>query len=402
MTTFKKTHATTIRGNQRQLTRWARGLLGAAILVWGANCSALELRSGYQVISEAVSKTLPWTTGAIVPGNKPGWYYSTNMVPFLGYGQVGTVLVSAAPLATGECINMYPMATYDGYRGYEIATGILVIPFGTMTGRMVVTAGSMNPSTTGGTFTPNANPGLDTTSSASWDQFGTGSGSLSTRADCVGVGTTYTVSNGVVEMNTDGGTQAAIGYGVYVRPGAAKMATKSVYTQASRGYRWNATTSTFDLRTFSLTWSGMDCTLSTPATVSFGDISPADVGTPGGVSAAATVDMSCSNPSGTSIPISYSVVPKTQAGDHYSVPLISEKDNSTVNGDVRGFLGDTAAADAGCVDKGSSMPMDGTKTSLRTITSNVSWSAPMVWVLCPRATAVPGAAKATVTLDLNW
>lgn len=393
---------TAVTTNRSQLTCWARCLLGAATLAWAANCSALELRSGYQVISEAESKTLPWTTGGVVPGNKPGWYYSQNLVPFLGYGQVGTVLVSAAQLTTGECINMYPMASYDGYRGYEIATGILVIPFGTMTGKMVVTPGTMNPITTGGTFTPNANTPLNTSSSASWDKFGTGSGNLSTRTDCIGVGTTYTVSTGVVEMNTDGGTQASIGYGVYVRPGAAKMATKSVYTQAARGYRWNATTSTFDLRTFSLTWSGMDCTLSTDVSIPFGDISPADVATPGGISVTSKLDMNCSNPSGTPIPVSYSVVPKTQAGGHYSVPLMSETQSGTVNGDVRGFLGATASADAGCVDKSSSMPMDGTKTSLRTVTTGTSWSDPLVWVLCPRATAAPGPAKATVTLDLNW
>ncbi|MGL5386254.1 MAG: hypothetical protein ACRDCA_10490 [Serratia sp. (in: enterobacteria)] len=393
------TAVTTKRG---QLTCWVRCLLGAATLAWAANSSALELRSGYQVISEAESKTLPWTTGGIVPGNKPGWYYSTNMVPFLGYGQVGTVLVSAAPLATGECVNMFPMASYDGYRGYEIAAGILVIPFGTMTGKMVLTAGTMNPSTNGGTFTPNANPGLNVTSSASWDKFGTGSGDLSTRSDCFGVGTTYTVANAVVEMNTDGGTQAVIGYGVYVKPGTAKMPTKTVYLQAARGYRWNATPSTFDVRTFALTWSGMDCTLSTDASIPFGDITPADVGTPGGISVASTLDMNCSNPSGNAIPVSYSVVPKTQAGDHYSVPLMSETQNGTVNGDVRGFLGATASADAGCVDKGSSMPMDGTKTSLRTVTTGTSWSDPLVWVLCPSAAAAPGPAKATVTLDLNW
>lgn len=393
---------TVVITHRGQSTRWTRGLLGAAILVWAANCSALELRSGYQVISEAESKTLQWTTSAIVPGNKPGWHFSQNLVPFLAYGQVGTVLVSAAPLASGECINMYPMKTIDGYRGYEIATGILVIPFGTMSGKMVVTAGNMNPVTNGGTFTPNSNPGLDTTSSASWDKFGTGSGNLTTLNNCVGVGTTYTVSTGIVEMNTNGGTQASIGYGVYVKPGAAKMATKSVYAQSSRGYRWNATTSTFDRRTFSLTWSGMDCTLSTTPSIPFGDITPANVGTPGGISVASTLDMNCSNPSGTAIPVSYSVVPKTQAGGHYSVPLMSETQNGTVNGDVRGFLGATASADAGCADKSSSMPMDGTKTSLRTVTTGTSWSDPLVWVLCPRATAAPGPAKATVTLDLNW
>lgn len=393
---------TAVTTNRSQLTCWARCLLGAATLAWAANSSALELRSGYQVISEAESKTLPWTIGGIVPGNKPGWYYSTNLVPFLGYGQVGTVLVSAAPLATGECVNMYPMASYDGYRGYEIATGILVIPFGTMTGKMVVTPGSMNPANNGGTFTPNSNTPLNTSSSASWDKFGTGSGNQSTRTDCLGVGTTYTVSTGVVEMNTDGGTLAVIGYGVYVKPGAAKMPAKNVYTQTSRGYRWNADTSSFDQRSFSLAWSGMDCTLSTDASIPFGDISPADVATPGGISVASKLDMNCSNPSGTPIPVSYSVVPKTQAGGHYSVPLMSETQSGTVNGDVRGFLGATASADAGCVDKSSSMPMDGTKTSLRTVTTGTSWSDPLVWVLCPRADAAPGPAKATVTLDLNW
>lgn len=380
----------------------AKSLLGAAALLSAANCSALQLQSGYQVISDVVTTTLQWTTGAIVPGNKPGWYYSQNLVPFLGYGQVGTILVSAAPLATGECINMYPMATYDGYRGYEIAPGILVIPFGTMSGPMVVTAGTMNPITTGGTFTPNSNPGLNTTSAVAWDKFGTGNsaGSLSTRTDCVGVGTTYTVSTGVVEMNTGGGTQAAIGYGVYVKPGAAKMATKDVYAQASRGYRWNATTSTFERRTFSLTWTGVSCNVSTPASISFGDVTPADVGKPGGIPVSSTLDVTCVNPTGTSLPVSYSVTPKSQAGDKNSVPLMSA--SKEISGDVRGFRGTTASADAGCTDKSSSVPMDGTKTNLRTITTETSWSDPLVWVLCPRAGAAPGLATAAVAIDLNW
>lgn len=386
--------------SDRPWKRRAKYLLGAAALLSAANCSALQLSSGYQVISDVVSTTLPWTTGDIVPGNKPGWYFSTNLVPFLGYGQVGTILVSAAPLATGECINQYPMATYDGYRGYEIAAGILVIPFGTMSGPMVVTPGSMNPSTNGGTFTPNSNVGLNTTSSASWDKFGTGTGNLSTRTDCIGVGTTYTVSTGVVEMNTGGGTQAAIGYGVYVKPGAAKMATKTVYAQASRGYRWNATTSTFEQRTFSLTWTGVSCNVSTPSSISFGDVTPADVGKPGGIPVSSTLDVTCVNPTGTSLPVSYSVTPKSQAGDQNSVPLMSA--SGAINGDVRGFRGTTAATDAGCTDKSSSVPMDGTKTNLRTITTETSWSDPLVWVLCPRASADPGLATAAVAIDLNW
>lgn len=390
---------TFFRSNSPWMRR-AKILLGAVALLSAGNSSALQLRSGYQVISDVVNTTLQWTTGGIVPGNKPGWYFSTNLVPFLGYGQVGTILVSAAPLSTGECINMYPMATYDGYRGYEIASGILVIPFGTMSGPLVVTPGSMNPSTNGGTFTPNSNPGLNTTSSATWDQFGTGSGNLSTRTDCLGVGTTYTVSTGVVEMNTGGGTQAAIGYGVYVKPGAAKMATKTVYAQASRGYRWNATTSTFEQRTFSLTWTGVSCNVSTPASISFGDVTPSDVGKPGGIPVSSQLDVSCVNPTGTSLPVSYSVTPKTQAGDKTSVPLMSA--NGAINGDVRGFLGSTATADAGCSDKSSSVSMDGSKTALRTITTETSWSDPLVWVLCPRASADPGLATAAVAIDLIW
>lgn len=380
-------------------SRW-KYLLGASALLSAANCSALELRSGYQVIGDVVNSTLQWTTGAIVPGNKPGWYFSQNLVPFLGYGQVGTVLVSAAPLASGECINMYPMATYDGYRGYEIAPGILVIPFGTLSGQMVVTAGTMNPVSNGGTFTPNSNPGLNTTSSASWNKFGTGSGNVSTRTDCVGVGTTYTVSTGVVEMNSGGGTQAAIGYGVYVKPGAAKMATKTVYAQASRGYRWNATTSTFEKRTFSLTWTGVSCNVSTPSSISFGDVTPSDVGKPGGIPVSSQLDVSCVNPTGTSLPVSWSVTPKSQAGDKTSVPLMSA--NGAINGDVRGFRGASAATDAGCSDKSSSVPMDGSKTLLRTITTQTSWSDALVWVLCPRASADPGLATVAVAIDLNW
>ena len=374
----------------------ARIFFGALTLLWDVNCTALELKSGYQVVSEVVSTTLPWTTGDTVPGNKPGWYYSQNLVPFLASGVVGTVLVSAAPPTSGECISLYPMKSYDGYRGYEISAGILVIPFGTMSGPVVIHSGTMNPTTNGGTFTPNGAPDLNTVSSASWDKSGTGSGDVSIRSDCLGVATSFNQAYGAIEMNTNGGTQSAIGYGVYVQPDAQKMTAKNVYVQASRGYRWNTTPSTFDLRTFSLAWSGMDCTVNSAPSISFGDVTPSN----DSVAVSSSVDVTCSNPSGTALPVSYSVLPKSQGGDRYSIPLMSAK--GVAGGDVRGFLGVAAAAEAGCVDRNTSLPMDGTKVSLHTVTTSTSWSDALIWVLCPRATAEPGPATAAVTLDLNW
>jgi hypothetical protein len=94
------------------------------------------------------------------------------------------------------------------------------------------------------------------------------------------------------------------------------------------------------------------------------------------------------------------VTPKSPAGDKNSLPLMSVK--GAINGDIRGFRGTTASADAGCTDKSSSVPMDGSKTNLRTITTETSWSDPLVWVLCPRASADPGVATAAVAIDLNW
>lgn len=374
----------------------ARVFLGTLSLMWGMNCAALELKPGYQVVSDVVSMSLAWTSGDTVPANKQGWYYSQNLVPFLASGVAGTVLVSPAPLSSGECLSLYPMTSYDGYRGYEISTGILVIPFGTMTGPILINSGTMTPTTNGGTFTPNGGPDLNTVSSVTWDKFGTASGNVSVRTDCLGVATNFNQSFGVIEMNTGGGTQSAIGYGVYVKPDAPKMVVKNVYVQTARGYRWNTMPPTFDRRTLSLAWSAMQCTVHSSPLISFGDVTPED----SSVKVNSSVDVTCSNPSGTALPVVYSVQPKTHAGDHYTIPMMSEK--GTVSGDVRGFLGTAAITESGCADRNSSLPMDGTKISLHTVTTSTSWSDPLVWVLCPRNTAEPGSATAALTFDMNW
>lgn len=374
----------------------ARMYLGALTLMWGMNCAAIELKSGYQVVSDVVNTRLAWTDGDTIPGNKPGWYYSQNVVPFMASGVAGTVVVSPVPVPSAGCASMYPMKSYDGYRGYEISPGILVIPFGSISGQIVINSGTMNPVATGGTFIPNGAPDLNTVSSASWDKSGNGSGDISVRSDCLGVKTTFNQSFGAVEMNSGGGSQSAMGYGVYVQPGAAKMAVKTVYAQAGRGYSWNVTPATFDRRILSLAWSGMDCTVNSMPAIAFGDVTPDEKS----VNVNSSVDVTCSNPSGTALPVSYSVTPKTQAGDHYSIPMMST--SGTVDGDVRGFLGASATTEAGCADRTSSLPMDGTKVSLHTVTTSTNWSDPLVWVLCPRTAAEPGPATAAVTLDMSW
>lgn len=374
----------------------AKMLSATLALLWGANCNALELKAGYQVVSEVSNMTLPWTSGDVVPGNKPGWNYSQNLVAFLASGLAGTVTVSATPLASAECQSLYPMKSYDGYRGYEISPGILVIPFGTLTGPVNAISGTMIPTTNGGTFTANGGVDLSTVSSATWDKSGSGSGDVSVRSDCLALATVYNQSYAVVEMNTNGGSTSAMGYGVYVKPDAPKMSMKDVYVQAARGYRWNHLPSTFDRRTLSLAWNSMQCTVHTSPSISFGDVTPDDRN----VTVGSSVDVTCQNPSGTAMPVSYSVLPKTQGGDHFSIPLMSE--HGAVSGDVRGFLGSAAFSEAGCTDRSSSLPMDGTRVSLHTVTTDTTWSDPLVWVLCPRNTAEPGPATAAVTLDLNW
>lgn len=374
--------------------------LGTVALIFSATSTGIELQTGYQEVSPQRSKQLPWTSVGLgtSPVNKPGWY----VVPYPGtnwneHGITGLVTVADTYPANAECPgNTYPLASYDGYTGFEIAPGILVIPFGSLTGPVRLEPGVVNAADN--IFTSKG-PVTSYTPAASWDRTGKGTGDLGF-ARCLALSFPNPGSYAATEMNTSGGSQSNIGYGVYVRPQAPPMGTKTVYTQIGRGSRWNTTPSTFDRRALSLTYSAISCTINTPAVVAFGDVMAGQSSGGKGIAVDSTFDVACSNPAQTNLAITYSVSPKTQSGNEFTIPMIST--GGGIAGDIRGFLGSSASEDAGCADKISSVRMDNTPVLLRNISKTESWSSPLTWVLCPRGDAKPGTAKAIATIELNW
>ena len=187
-------------------------------------------------------------------------------------------------------------------------------------------------------------------------------------------------------------------YGVYVSSTAAAGSLPTTYLQLHKTSGVNKQA----ILTFSdLVVSRTQCTLNTDAVVPFGDVTPSQASSGNGIKVQSSLGVNCTNETGTTAAISYSVTPKSQAGDQYTLPMISTAGGG-IAGDIRGFLGANAATDAGCTTKASSLQMDSTQVALRNISNSESWSDPLVWVLCPRATAEPGPASAAATIDVNW
>lgn len=279
-----------------------------------------------------------------------------------------------------------PYTTVDGWSGYEIQKGVLI-----------VLTGSLNATTITGT--PTANDSVITDSySATWDSKGaiiTDWQSPGTASHCAGIkrpisGNFFIQDGSITSMN--------VSYGVYVSPGAAAgpLPTTNLVLHKTSG------TNRQLLLSFSnLMVNSAQCSMDTAAVVPFGDVTPGQAIDGKGIAVQSSLNVNCTNDSGSSAYVTYSVTPKTQAGDDYTLPMISTAGGS-VAGDIRGFIGANATADAGCTTKGSSMRMDSSKAVLRTVSSTQSWSDNLVWVLCPRPTAEPGPATATATLDINW
>ena len=292
-------------------------------------------------------------------------------------------------LGSGLC-NSYVdrWKTINGYFGYEVHPGVLlVIHDTTITGdvvssdaRGIAVNGSINSK---GIMSGNVPPNVN-------------------GINC------YSYLRSDSETRTDTVTQFSGSYGYYVSETASLTSDTGVQPtviafRRAKGQgpifntnyvRANSTSDRIIIKE-----PPMTCSVSVPP-VDFGEVASTAVGNK--VVVESTLGVNCTNTSNNSIPITYSMTPKTQAGDQTSIPMIS-KAGGTV-GDIRGFLGANASADAGCVAKTSSVRIDGSQTPLRTVPSNNSapWTSPLVWVLCPKATAKPGVASAAATFELNW
>ncbi|CAA0356058.1 TPA: hypothetical protein R1B10_002673 [Klebsiella pneumoniae] len=397
-----------------KLLKWAFYVLtiygGAGV----STSSAVNLSSGYQII-QTPSVTNISSSVIPEPGNysrnpPTGWAWNIQafMNENLSSGLLGSIYASAASSPDRYCNNTLPYLTIDGYTGYEVSPGVLLIPYGSI--RTPFRLSAATHSGTSQMYYQALVPNTMATGIAngSWDQKGIISGdavSSAARGSCKSFikGNNPINNNDWQAINYDYGTaQFNMGYGVYVSPTAAPF-QKTVYIhQTYFGLLTNGMNSAVT-RSFDLNLPSVNCTLNVPAVVDFGSVTSDAETAAKGISQQSTFAVNCSSTGGlpVSTTVGYSFTPKSQKGDKTSIPLIAKSGGAAV-GSVRGFLGENAGSEAGCVNKNTSILMDGTPKPLRTITNNSSWSEPLFWVLCPKSDANPGLASATATLELYW
>jgi hypothetical protein len=338
-----------------------------------------------QVIGDGYTMLGTWSPSI---GTSQYGPYSANTALNYSWGWKLAAWQSTPTDSNGATCNIagQPYVTVDGWSGYQIQPGVLIILSG-------------NLSATTNTGTPNATANVATDNySASWDSKGAITAdwlSPGATSHCAGLkrtlsGNFYALTGGSAAMN--------VTYGIYVSPTAAAGALPTTYLQL---HKTSGTNQQSVLNFSNLTIARTQCALDTAAVVPFGDVTPGQATGGKGIAVQSALNVNCTNDAGISTDVSYSFTPKSQAGDQYTLPITSMADAS-VSGDIRGFLGVNATTDAGCTNKASSVPMDSSAFGLHTVTSTQSWSDPLVWVLCPRPTAEPGPATAAATIDVNW
>jgi len=288
-------------------------------------------------------------------------------------------------------------SSIDGYYGWTLASGVLLVPKGSVSGHTEFQDNTTNPLWQGDF-------------SGSWSEKGMPSGSTmsSTTPNCSGPRVPELSDTARAWMSAGNRSTLTLSLGLYVSKDAAAASIpvrymyhlKSAYNDmpAGNGELPGRAIARFALPAIEVIPTS--CSIATPAEVQFGDVSSGESAREKGIAVPSSLNFSCSKKTSESQSISYSVRPKTEAGSQYMFPMISTAGGTA--GDIRGFWGATAAADAGCTDKSSSVRMDNTPSVLRTITQSDSWTENFVWVLCPRPDAKPGPASATATIEVIW
>ena len=182
------------------------------------------------------------------------------------------------------------------------------------------------------------------TYSATWDSKGaitTDWQTPGTASQCAGIkrtvsGNFYSLDGSITSLN--------VTYGVYVSPTAAAGPLPTTYMVL---HKTSGSNREYALNFSNLVVTKTQCTMNTAAVVPFGDVTPGQ-GTDGkGIAVQSSLNVNCTNDAGTSTDITYSVTPKTQAGDDYTLPMISTAGGS-VAGDIRGFMGPGLTIWCGC------------------------------------------------------
>lgn len=184
-----------------------------------------------------------------------------------------------------------------------------------------------------------------------------------------------------------------IKYGIYIASGAAPLTKK--YDFAFYIWKWFSNPMSV-LQTVDVSFT--NCTVATPGQIKFGTVDAGSV-TPV-ISTDSGLDIACAGQP-PSVNLSYSA--QAVSATRSPTELVMSNSENQTQGVVRGFVGRTAAADAGCSDKTSSVRFGAEATSLATgADNNQALTFPLKWVLCPVASAPPGQGTASAILDIHW
>lgn len=279
----------------------------------------------------------------------------------------------------GSCGAFINLKTINGYTGKEIAPGVLLVIYtSTITAQGKISGKSIQERT------------------VTWDASGKVSTTPSVAPFCYDV---RTAGNFLpLDMSVKLTTKGTIRTGIYVSPGAVMNGVIIPKTYVTRFDTSNSGYLSHLLSSSNLVIdvNPSSCTLFLPATVPFDTVAD---------NRPKTVQQSISvNCTGTenAYDVSYKMTSKSGAATKTTLPMNNIARGTKV-ADVRGFLGDEGADDAGCADKNSSVLMNGTLGLLKTGASKgVNEIIPMAWVLCPLEAAEPGPASATASMEITW
>lgn len=288
----------------------------------------------------------------------------------------GVTTTDSTAWEVAYCSLLTDITTLDGYSGFVLAPGVLLILSGTITGTTITTSGSR------------------TTNNGKWSA----NGSFS--ADWVDYGNKVCAGNKSTMQNTiyqDGPASMNVTYGVYVSP-TAKSGKVSTYLRLLKGFGLNEVVTAWVNLPLDLDVNPVQCSVSLDPSVNFGTVEASFTGE--GVKVQDDLKLSCDNPGKLALKPFLTVSPISAAGDAYTLPMRST--SGAISGDIRGFIGDSAVEEGKCATTKSSMRVDGASIPLKTLNSSDTWSEKLVWVLCARTNAQPGPATAKAALEVNW
>lgn len=337
---------------------------------------------GFMISSVATAADYEYPKGAgFIPlGSADG----TVTVPSGTRGNPMTTSASAFNLrpetTNNTAYNCYGGAlptTINGYTGFQIAQGILLVAYsGTATGTVHQVSGT-------------------TTVTGKWDETGKYSSDPSnTLALWCG---NSAKTDEFISSQIGSKASITIKWGLYIGPTAVTglyQVPPLYLIKAAGSYTTLGATQLVPGSTLSI--GVTTCTISAPATVPFGNVTGKQA-----YIVPQSMSLKCSG-GNDAANVSYQVTSKSGTGTSTTIPMNNTASGNQV-GEVRGFLWNAGATDAGCLDKASSMKMDGSSNTLRAgLAQNTALAIPVNWVLCPATDAEPGPATAALAFNITW